>query len=197
MIKALARLGWTVVRVSGGHHILAKPDCPPVTIPVKKGATRRPRPVDPQASRRHRGRVLRGLLTGAGRRSRPPRRPNAAPSRGAAPPRPIPHQIIECTVPRSRHWERVVSSSARRSAGRRGTGDFAQIFAGDRRAVRRRSGRPEETRRKEWNRDGKRQQQEREEHHGPENPSTFRPRSSERLAEPVAHRRAVQGSTRG
>ncbi len=36
MIKALARLGWTVVRVSGSHHILAKPGCPPVTIPVKR-----------------------------------------------------------------------------------------------------------------------------------------------------------------
>jgi predicted RNA binding protein YcfA (HicA-like mRNA interferase family) len=39
MIKALARLGWTVARVSGSHHILAKPGHPPVTIPVKKGAT--------------------------------------------------------------------------------------------------------------------------------------------------------------
>jgi len=41
MIKALARLGWTVVRVSGSHHILAKPGRPPVTVPVKKGATLR------------------------------------------------------------------------------------------------------------------------------------------------------------
>jgi predicted RNA binding protein YcfA (HicA-like mRNA interferase family) len=39
MIKALARLGWTVVRVSGSHHILTKPGHPPVTVPVKKGAT--------------------------------------------------------------------------------------------------------------------------------------------------------------
>jgi predicted RNA binding protein YcfA (HicA-like mRNA interferase family) len=39
MIKALARLGWTVVRVSGSHHILAKPGRLPVTVPVKKGAT--------------------------------------------------------------------------------------------------------------------------------------------------------------
>jgi predicted RNA binding protein YcfA (HicA-like mRNA interferase family) len=39
LIKALARLGWTVVRVSGSHHILAKPGRSPVTVPVKKGAT--------------------------------------------------------------------------------------------------------------------------------------------------------------
>jgi predicted RNA binding protein YcfA (HicA-like mRNA interferase family) len=39
MIRALARLGWTVVRVSGSHHILTRPGHPPVTIPVKKGAT--------------------------------------------------------------------------------------------------------------------------------------------------------------
>jgi predicted RNA binding protein YcfA (HicA-like mRNA interferase family) len=39
MIKALVRLGWTVVRVSGSHHILAKPGCKPVTVPVKKAAT--------------------------------------------------------------------------------------------------------------------------------------------------------------
>ncbi len=39
MIKALARLGWTVVRVSGSHHILAKPGHAPATVPVKKGAT--------------------------------------------------------------------------------------------------------------------------------------------------------------
>lgn len=39
MIKALARLGWTVARVSGSHHILTKAGHPPVTIPVKKGAT--------------------------------------------------------------------------------------------------------------------------------------------------------------
>jgi predicted RNA binding protein YcfA (HicA-like mRNA interferase family) len=40
MIRALARLGWTVVRVSGSHHILTKSGHPPLTIPVKKGATR-------------------------------------------------------------------------------------------------------------------------------------------------------------
>jgi predicted RNA binding protein YcfA (HicA-like mRNA interferase family) len=39
MIKALARLGWAVARVSGSHHILTKSGHPPVTIPVKKGAT--------------------------------------------------------------------------------------------------------------------------------------------------------------
>jgi predicted RNA binding protein YcfA (HicA-like mRNA interferase family) len=39
MIKALVRLGWTVVRVSGSHHILSKAGHPPVTVPVKKGAT--------------------------------------------------------------------------------------------------------------------------------------------------------------
>jgi predicted RNA binding protein YcfA (HicA-like mRNA interferase family) len=39
MIKALVRLGWTVARVSGSHHILAQAGRPSVTIPVKKGAT--------------------------------------------------------------------------------------------------------------------------------------------------------------
>jgi predicted RNA binding protein YcfA (HicA-like mRNA interferase family) len=39
MIRALGRLGWAVVRVSGSHHILAKPGHAPVTVPVKKGAT--------------------------------------------------------------------------------------------------------------------------------------------------------------
>lgn len=39
MIKALARLGWTVARASGSHHILTKAGHPPVTVPVKKGAT--------------------------------------------------------------------------------------------------------------------------------------------------------------
>jgi predicted RNA binding protein YcfA (HicA-like mRNA interferase family) len=39
MIKALARLGWSVARVSGSHHILTKSGHSPVTIPVKKGAT--------------------------------------------------------------------------------------------------------------------------------------------------------------
>jgi predicted RNA binding protein YcfA (HicA-like mRNA interferase family) len=39
MIRALARLGWSVARVSGSHHILTKSGQPPLTIPVKKGAT--------------------------------------------------------------------------------------------------------------------------------------------------------------
>ncbi len=39
MIKALARLGWAVARVSGSHHILTKAGHPPVTVPVKEGAT--------------------------------------------------------------------------------------------------------------------------------------------------------------
>jgi len=39
MIKALVRLGWTVARVSGSHHILTMSGHPSVTIPVKKGAT--------------------------------------------------------------------------------------------------------------------------------------------------------------
>ncbi len=39
MLKALVRLGWTLDRVAGSHHILTKPGCSPVTVPVKKGAT--------------------------------------------------------------------------------------------------------------------------------------------------------------
>ncbi len=39
MIKALVRLGWTLERVTGSHHFLAKPGRPPVSVPVKKGAT--------------------------------------------------------------------------------------------------------------------------------------------------------------
>jgi len=39
MIKALVRLGWTVARVSGSHHILMQAGRPSVTVPVKKGAT--------------------------------------------------------------------------------------------------------------------------------------------------------------
>lgn len=39
MIKALVRLGWTLDRVAGSHHILIRPGHSPVTIPVKKGAT--------------------------------------------------------------------------------------------------------------------------------------------------------------
>lgn len=39
LIKALARLGWTLDRVAGSHHILTKPGRSAVTVPVKKGAT--------------------------------------------------------------------------------------------------------------------------------------------------------------
>ena len=39
MIRALVRLGWTVDRVAGSHHVLIKPGRSPVTVPVKKGAT--------------------------------------------------------------------------------------------------------------------------------------------------------------
>ncbi len=39
MIKALVRLGWTLDRVAGSHHILTKPGQATVTVPVKKGAT--------------------------------------------------------------------------------------------------------------------------------------------------------------
>lgn len=40
MIKALARLGWTVARAEGtSHHVLTKPGCQPITVPVKKGRT--------------------------------------------------------------------------------------------------------------------------------------------------------------
>lgn len=39
MIKALVRLGWTLDRVAGSHHILTRPGHSPVTIPAKKGAT--------------------------------------------------------------------------------------------------------------------------------------------------------------
>ena len=38
MIKALARLGWTVERARGtSHHVLVKAGHPPITVPVKKG----------------------------------------------------------------------------------------------------------------------------------------------------------------
>lgn len=39
MIRALVRLGWTVGRVAGSHHVLTRAGHPSVTIPVKKGAT--------------------------------------------------------------------------------------------------------------------------------------------------------------
>jgi predicted RNA binding protein YcfA (HicA-like mRNA interferase family) len=37
MIKALVRLGWTVARASGSHHVLAKPGFPRLVIPVHRG----------------------------------------------------------------------------------------------------------------------------------------------------------------
>lgn len=39
MTKALTRLGWTLARVAGSHHILTRTGHPSVTIPVRKGAT--------------------------------------------------------------------------------------------------------------------------------------------------------------
>jgi predicted RNA binding protein YcfA (HicA-like mRNA interferase family) len=37
MIKALVRLGWTVARSSGSHHVLVKPGCPRIVVPVHRG----------------------------------------------------------------------------------------------------------------------------------------------------------------
>jgi predicted RNA binding protein YcfA (HicA-like mRNA interferase family) len=37
MIKALVRLGWTVARSSGSHHVLVKPGAPRIVIPVHRG----------------------------------------------------------------------------------------------------------------------------------------------------------------
>lgn len=37
MIKALVRLGWTVARSSGSHHVLVKSGCPCLVIPVHRG----------------------------------------------------------------------------------------------------------------------------------------------------------------
>jgi len=39
MIKAFVRLGWSVNRAAGSHHVLTKQGRPPITIPVKKGRT--------------------------------------------------------------------------------------------------------------------------------------------------------------
>ena len=40
MIKALARLGWSVVRSRGAHHALKKPgQAATITVSVKKGKT--------------------------------------------------------------------------------------------------------------------------------------------------------------
>ncbi len=37
MIRALVRLGWTVVRASGSHHVLVKPGFPRIVVPVHRG----------------------------------------------------------------------------------------------------------------------------------------------------------------
>lgn len=37
MIKALVRLGWTVARISGSHHVLVKPGYPRIVVPVHRG----------------------------------------------------------------------------------------------------------------------------------------------------------------
>ncbi len=37
MIRALVRLGWTVARASGSHHVLVKPGCPRIVVPVHRG----------------------------------------------------------------------------------------------------------------------------------------------------------------
>ena len=37
MIRALVRLGWTVARASGSHHVLVRPGAPRIVIPVHRG----------------------------------------------------------------------------------------------------------------------------------------------------------------
>jgi predicted RNA binding protein YcfA (HicA-like mRNA interferase family) len=37
MIRALGRLGWTLDRVAGSHHVLVKEGHRPLTIPVHRG----------------------------------------------------------------------------------------------------------------------------------------------------------------
>ena len=37
MLRAFGRLGWTVARQTGGHAIVTRPGCTPVTIPVHPG----------------------------------------------------------------------------------------------------------------------------------------------------------------
>ena len=37
MIKALVRLGWSVARASGSHHVLVKSGCPRLIVPVHRG----------------------------------------------------------------------------------------------------------------------------------------------------------------
>jgi len=37
MIRALVRLGWTVARASGSHHVLTMPGRPRIVVPVHRG----------------------------------------------------------------------------------------------------------------------------------------------------------------
>ena len=37
LVNALEKEGWTLVRVSGSHHIMTKPGCKPASIPVHSG----------------------------------------------------------------------------------------------------------------------------------------------------------------
>ncbi len=39
LIRAFVRLGWSIDRVAGSHHVLTKAGRGHVTVPVKKGAT--------------------------------------------------------------------------------------------------------------------------------------------------------------
>ena len=39
LVRALGRLGWTLVRQSGSHAILSRPGKGPVTIPIHRGKT--------------------------------------------------------------------------------------------------------------------------------------------------------------
>jgi predicted RNA binding protein YcfA (HicA-like mRNA interferase family) len=39
MVKALVRLGWTLTRVSGSHHVLTMEGRPRIIIPVHRGKT--------------------------------------------------------------------------------------------------------------------------------------------------------------
>jgi predicted RNA binding protein YcfA (HicA-like mRNA interferase family) len=39
LVRALARLGWSLDRQSGSHAILTKPGRSPVTLPIHKGRT--------------------------------------------------------------------------------------------------------------------------------------------------------------
>jgi predicted RNA binding protein YcfA (HicA-like mRNA interferase family) len=39
MIKALVRLGWTIARATGSHHVLTRPGRPSIVVPVHRGKT--------------------------------------------------------------------------------------------------------------------------------------------------------------